>query len=391
MKLNATSADTILENIKEVSDEFAQNRPERQLRRELHQEDFDLLKDAGFNLMGVPVDQGGAYVSAQQSSRHLSEMLRILAQGDPSVALVASMHPAVLSTWLEVPEAPEPYKKAWEEQRRWVFDTAKEGHWWGTIISEPGSGGDPSKSRAKAVKDSDGDGYRITGQKHFGSGSGMTSFMITLALAEGESAPDNFVFDMRGVPWDGSTGAKLISPWDGNGMTATQSHGMEFTNMPAVRSAWPDNAARNKMRQGSAGRPGGHTFTSVIVGVVENAIATAAAQIEPKRDSMKAFEQVEWARVQMEGWLIQQASEAVLREVESGADASRSALLCKESVAELAESVMMRIPKVLGGRAYSRTQPYGFWLEDVRALGFLRPPWGFAFDRIISGVWTSRP
>jgi len=389
MRPNATDADAILENIKEVSIKFAQDQKERQLRRELHQEDFDLLKEAGYNLMAVPVEHGGAYIDTRQTTRPLSEMLRILAHGDPSVALVASMHPAVISTWLEVPEAPEPYTKAWEDQRRWVFDTAKEGHWWGTIISEPGSGGDPSKSKAKAVKDSNGDGYRITGQKHFGSGSGMTSFMITLALAEGENAPDNFIFDMRGVPWDGSTGAKLIAPWDGHGMTATQSHGMEFKKMPATRAAWPDNPARNKVRQ-STGRPGGHTFTSVIVGVIETAIETARAQLESRRDSMKPFEQVEWARIEMEGWLIQQAYEGVLREVESGADASRSALLCKESVAELAESVMLRIPKVLGGRAYSRSQPYGFWLEDVRALGFLRPPWGFAFDRIINGAWSSR-
>ena len=71
-------------------------------------------------------------------------------------------------------------------------------------------------------------------------------------------------------------------------------------------------------------------------------------------------------------------------------DAARSGLLCKETVAELAESVMVRISNVIGGSAYSRSQPYGFWLEDVRARGFVRPPWGFAFDRIISGAWSSR-
>ena len=389
MRPNATDADTILENVKEVSQKFARERKERQRRRELHQEDFDLLKEAGFNLMAVPVDQGGAYVGARQSCRHLSEMLRILAHGDPSVALVASMHPAVISAWLEVPEAPAPYTKAWEDQRRWVFDTAKEGHWWGTIISEPGTGGDPTKSKAPAVKDPNGDGYLITGQKHFGSGSGMTSFMITQALPEGEDSPDTFIFDRRGVPWDGSTGAKLIAPWDGQGMTATQSHGMEFKNMPATRAAWPGQSARNMVRQ-ALGQPGGLAFTSVIVGVIETAVETARAQLDSKRDSMKPFEQVEWARVEMEGWLIQQAYGGAHRDVESGADAARSGLLCKETVAELAESVMVRISKVIGGSAYSRSQPYGFWLEDVRALGFLRPPWGFAFDRIISGAWSSR-
>ena len=41
---------TVLENIREVSEKFALNRNERQRRRELHSEDFDLLKNAGFLL-----------------------------------------------------------------------------------------------------------------------------------------------------------------------------------------------------------------------------------------------------------------------------------------------------------------------------------------------------
>ena len=76
----------------------------------------------------------------------------------------------------------------------------------------------------------------------------------------------------------------------------------------------------------------------------------------------------------------------MLRDVErDDGSASRSGLLCKEAVAELSDSVLQRISKVVGGGAYSRSSPYGFWLQDVRALGFLRPPWGFAFDRIFAG------
>ena len=295
------------------------------------------------------------------------------------------MHPAVLGGWLEVPEAPPPYTDAWEKQRRTIFETALEGCWWGTIISEPGSGGDPSKSRAVAKpRPSDGK-YLISGQKHFGSGSGMTSFMITQAVPEGESAPDVFYMDMRGVPWDGSAGAELARAWDGHGMTATQSHAMNFKDMPATRAAWPDNRQRQRARE-IAGRPAGHLFTSVIVGVVEEAVENARKQVQAKKGSMRPFEQVEWSRVEMEAWLIQQAYEGVLRDVEAGnGNATRSGLLCKEAVAEMAESVMLRISKVVGGGAYSQSSPYGFWLQDVRALGFLRPPWGFAFDRIFDG------
>ncbi|MYC06482.1 MAG: hypothetical protein F4X57_04830 [Chloroflexi bacterium] len=387
MQATAKRAEEVVENVKELSTRFASERSQRQQRRALERADFDALTDAGFHLTGAPPEMGGINGGVEEFTRPLCEMLRILAKGDPSVSLVASMHPAVLGGWLEVPKAPQPYTDAWEKQRRAVFETALDGCWWGTIISEPGSGGDPSKSRAVA-KPVDADGqYLVSGQKHFGSGSGMTSFMITQAVPEGESAPDVFYMDMRDIPWDGSAGATLTRAWDGVGMTATQSHAMDFNDMPATRAAWPDNGARQRARE-TAGRPAGHLFTSVIVGVVESAVDAARQQVQSKRGSMRPFEQVEWSRVEMEAWLVQQAYEGVLRDVESGsAAASRSSLLCKEAVAELAESILLRISKVVGGGAYSRSSPYGFWLEDVRALGFLRPPWGFAFDRIFDGSW----
>jgi alkylation response protein AidB-like acyl-CoA dehydrogenase len=312
-------------------------------------------------------------------------MLRALAHGDSSVALVASMHPAVIFSggWTEIGEAPEPFTEAWNRQRDWVFQTACEGHWWGTIISEPGSGGDPSRSKATARRGATDEKFLISGQKHFGSGSGNSSFEITLAIPEGETNPDLFIMDMRDVPWDGSTGVTLAAAWDGHGMTATQSHAMIFEDMPAVRTAWP--GGERTARRLEAGRPTGHLFTAVVVGIVETAIETARIYLEGKRNSMRPYEQVEWSRVEIEGWLIEQAYEGVLREVENGENPPLSSLLCKVAVAELAESVLTRISKVVGGSAYSRHAPYGYWLEDVRALGFLRPPWGFAFDNIFGG------
>jgi hypothetical protein len=41
-----------------------------------------------------------------------------------------------------------------------------------------------------------------------------------------------------------------------------------------------------------------------------------------------------------------------------------------------------RLCKVLGGGTFHRASPFGSYFEDVRALGFLRPPWGLAFDQL---------
>jgi alkylation response protein AidB-like acyl-CoA dehydrogenase len=64
-------------------------------------------------------------------------------------------------------------------------------------------------TRATAALGNDGI-WRVTGDKHMGSGSGVTSFMVTFAVPEGEKTPDIFLLDTRELPWDGSRGATLV-------------------------------------------------------------------------------------------------------------------------------------------------------------------------------------
>ena len=163
--------------------------PSRQQRRALDAADFAQLREAGFPLTGVPVDQGGIWQSVQQSTRPLCELLRTLAHGDSSVALVCAMHPTVLVFWLANTQVTAPFQSAWEAQRRRMFQTVCEGAWWGTITSEPGSGGDLARTQTSARPGPTDGTYWLTGQKAFGSGSGITSYMFTTAIPEGETAP----------------------------------------------------------------------------------------------------------------------------------------------------------------------------------------------------------
>ncbi|HVB15473.1 MAG TPA: acyl-CoA dehydrogenase family protein, partial [Stellaceae bacterium] len=312
-----TEIGVVSEKIRAISGEFAADRRERQRRRELAPADFARLREAGFPLTGVPVDQGGVWESLSRSARPICDMLRVLAHGDSSVALVCAMHPSVLNFWIATPEVPAPFAKAWEEQRRSIFGSVCEGAWWGTIASEPGASGDLSKSKATARREPSDGGYRLSGQKNMGSGSGITSFMITVAIPEGEATPDLFVLDMLKVPWDGSAGVTLTAAWDGQGMTATQSHAMSFKDYPATRIAWPGQLAS------IIGALGGLVqccFTAVIVGVAEIALDTAREQVARRRDELRAYERLEWARAELEGWLIAQAYEGMLRAIEEGRD-----------------------------------------------------------------------
>jgi len=366
-------AETILKNVREVAAAFATERKERQQRRSLAPADFARLKDAGFLLTAVPVDQGGMWEDVPRSTRSICEILRALAHGDSSVALVSAMHPSVLSFWLTTSNAPAPFQQAWDDQRHHIYATVREGAWWGTITSEPGSGGDLARTAATA-RSAGADGrYLLTGQKQFGSGSGITSYMITSALADGDDAPGLFAMDMRGVPWDGSAGVTLTAAWDGQGMAATQSHAMAFKDFPATRTAWPTSFVN--LMEANGGFVAA-CFTAVIVGIVDVAVEAARREVVRRRDALRAYERVEWTKAETEGWLIQQAYEGVLRAVEDGREGRHRSMQGKLAIAELAESATGRICRLLGGGTFSRrrsgtgTRTCGRWDSCGRPGGW---------------------
>jgi alkylation response protein AidB-like acyl-CoA dehydrogenase len=372
--------------IAEIADEWRAARAERQARRHLDRDDFERLRSVGFLHTAVPEAMGGLWRSVGESTRAICALLRTLARADPSVALVSAMHPAVLGFWL----APtQDGGAAWSEQRAAACALAADGHQWGTITSEPGSGGDIARTRATAVAEPaaesalPGATYRVSGDKHFGSGSGVNDFMITTAVPEGLDAPTVFVIDVRGRPWDGSAGLRLLAEWDGMGMAATQSHAMRLEGCPAVRIAWDGPIEELTL---AAGPLIANLFTAVVLGVLDEAIATAKTQLAPKAEDMRAYERVEWSRAELDHWLAVQAFEGSMRAVESGdhTRALHAAMRAKQGIAELAEATLMRLSRVIGGGTFSRRSPFSAWYEDVRALGFLRPPWGLAYDNLFA-------
>src|SRR5437879_12563520 len=108
----------VLDNVRQIADRFAADRRARQLRTVLVRSEFDELAEAGLPLSGVPADQGGLWESQRTSTRVICELLRTLARGDSSLALLSAMHPSALSFWLARPVAPEPYAAASEAHPR---------------------------------------------------------------------------------------------------------------------------------------------------------------------------------------------------------------------------------------------------------------------------------
>ncbi len=377
-------APDLLANTREIARRFAADRRQRQQRRALDPADIDALKGIGLHLAAVPEDHGGWWQHRRQSLRVQCDALRLLAQGDASLALVASMHPSVLSLWRD-PDPPAAGAAAWEAQKREVFGTVIDGGWWGTITSEPGSGGDIAQTRARAVKADGGpNAFRISGEKHFGSGTGGTTHMLTTARRADADAPDVFYLDVRNVAWDGSAGMTLTAAWDGHGMAATNSHAFTFTDYPATRAAWPGSL--NEVLEGTGGALT-LALVAPFVGIVEAAMQhtrEAFTRRGLRPENFRAFEQVEWTSAHREAWLLLQAYDGALAAVERNGRALHEAALAKINIAVLAESILTRLCRIAGGGVYARHSPLGFWFEDVRAAGFLRPPWTMAHDGLFA-------
>jgi alkylation response protein AidB-like acyl-CoA dehydrogenase len=373
-------AETLSRNLVEIARDFAGDRSARQLRTALDRADFDRLAQAGLLGVGLPTERGGLWCGLPESARTVCEAYRVLAHGDSSVALSASMHPAVLAFWLATPDVPAPDTAAWQRQRETIFETVEAGAWWGTITSEPGSGGDVTRTTTSATRD--GDRWRLTGRKHFGSGTGITSYMLTTARAEGDDEPDWFYVPVAGSTLDGSDGITLAAPWDGHGMRATQSHALTFDGCVAVRSAWPGHLTD---LVAAASPFFGTLFTAVVLGIVETAVDAARERLRPRLAALRPFEQVEWAQAELDAWTVEQVYEGALRAIERG-EGLGAALRAKTAASQLAESCLLRVCRVLGGGTFSQSSPFGHWFEDVRALGFLRPPWGLAFDALVANA-----
>ena len=125
-------------------------------------------------------------------------------------------------------------------------------------------------------------------------------------------------------------------------------------------------------------------FAGVELGVADNAMIFAREKLEGKEEDLRAFEKTEWVRCQNELWLDQQSYEGALRAIEAGEDGALiSAVRCKITCAELIETALSRMSKVVGGAGFSKAMPLAQWAQDVKALGFLTPPLPLAYDQLM--------
>ena len=269
----------------------------------------------------------------------------------------------------------------WKEHRDEVLGAAKDGQWFGTIASEPGIGGDLLATKATAKPETNGL-WRMSGDKFMGSGSGMTSFMMTVAVPEGEKRPDIFLVDTRKLPWDGSQGLKMVRAWDGMGMATTQSHAFRFDGVRVTRHGLMGGALDLLPQIGPVI---GFMFSAVFIGILDAAAAEAKRILGKRANNLSAFEQTTWISALNQAGLADQAFEAMAKSLETK-DAGINVLHGKLAIAHLAETALNGLSHAVGGASLSQSSPFGQWMQDVRALGYLRPPRALTYARLFHSL-----
>jgi alkylation response protein AidB-like acyl-CoA dehydrogenase len=367
---------TLEKNIDELVSAWMPHRAERMARQALDRNDFAALADAGMTLVGVPVEFGGLWDGKQRPAIKIAALLRKLATVDPSLALVSAMHPTVLLNWInDAPDGPP----GWQEQRAQVFEHVRNGAWFGTISSEPGIGGDFLATQATAMRGQDGEHWLMSGDKYMGSGSGVTSFMMTTARPEGEDLPEVFLLDCRNLPWDGSKGLKLMREWDGAGMSATQSHAFRFDRVAVTRHGLLGGAVKRLPQNSSTV---GYMFSSVFLGLLDAAGAETRRLFAARSRQASSFEQTHFVKAMNTIWLANQAFAGMAQALERP-DPAHDILQGKLAIADLAEQAMSLLAHAIGGASLSRSSPFAQWQQDVRALGHLRPPRPLTYDKLM--------
>ena len=130
--------------------------------------------------------------------------------------------------------------------------------------------------------------------------------------------------------------------------------------------------------------PSNALFVSVVLGVLDVAMTTARQRILKRHASLRALEQVAWQRAENDYWTACQAYQGMLRAVETQPAFVIDTIRAKTVIAELAERALEGVGRAMGGGAFTRYNPLGQWSQDVKALGFLRPPWGLAFEQLVT-------
>ena len=179
------------------------------------QEDFDELKAAGYLLLPLPREFGGAGLTLAEMCREQ----RRLAYHAPATALAVNMH----VYWIGV--AADLWRRG-DASLEWILREAAAGEIFAAGHAESGNDVPVLLSTTKAERVEG--GYRFTGTKHFGSLTPVWTRFGTHGMDTSDPAQPKIV---HGFITRDSAGYKIKETWDVLGMRATRSDDTVLDNV----------------------------------------------------------------------------------------------------------------------------------------------------------------
>jgi len=184
----------------QVARQLAAGAAERDAQRRLPRDELDLFSQSGLWGITVPREYGGAFVS----NVTLAEVIRIIAQADPSIGQVPQNH-------LYMVEAVR--LDGTEEQKRFFFDLVLKGVRFGNAFSEIGT---KDLNDVKTRLTPTADGYSLSGKKFYSSGALLADWVPVVAKDEHDNTVVAFVERH-------AKGLTIIDDWSSFGQRTTAS------------------------------------------------------------------------------------------------------------------------------------------------------------------------
>ncbi|MET7482208.1 SfnB family sulfur acquisition oxidoreductase [Streptomyces sp. NPDC005538] len=292
-----------------LADEFRATASARDTERRLPRAELDRLSASGLLAVTVPVEHGGADVSA----RTLAEIFRLLGSADGSLAQIPQSHFAYVNVIR---------RQGTPDQRKFFFAELLAGRRFGNAQSEAGTQ-HVQDIRTRLTPRPDGS-YELTGVKHYSTGALFADWIPVLARAEHDN------LHVAYVPSD-AEGVTIVDDWDGMGQrtTASGTVRLEAVAVPADRVLPHHLTFEGPQLHGAVAQL---LHAAIDTGIAGGALAEAAEFVRTK--SRPWFESgVETAAedpllIQRFGELALQvrASEALLIQAAAAVDAARAAL-----------------------------------------------------------------
>lgn len=183
--------------------ELAEGAAERDLERVLPEVQLDALSASGLLALTVPASYGGADASAAT----LTEVVRILAAGDPSVAQIPHSHFVYVNALRH---------QGTPAQQAFLFGEVLAGKRFGNAQSELGTT-HAREFRTTLTRSADDRGWELSGEKGYCTGALLAHWIPVLAHL-GPDGPMHVAWVERRAD-----GVRVVDDWDGMGQRTTAS------------------------------------------------------------------------------------------------------------------------------------------------------------------------